>query len=134
MPVEFRELDGYLYANPLPRLRAIKIHLEGFEKEVLIGATRTLNETEGLALFMDIHPGHGVRREEIYKILQSHGYALLQENFPFNLPLERSAKARAYRLPFRIARQYGWWPNDRKVETFMPLLLDQHGRSSRSRL
>jgi FkbM family methyltransferase len=96
LPVEVRELDGYLYANPLPRLRAIKIDVEGFEKEVLMGANRTLNGTDELALFIDVHPGHGVKRDDIYGILQSQGYSLRQEKYPFNLPLNQGTKPLAF--------------------------------------
>jgi FkbM family methyltransferase len=84
-------LDNYLEKNPVANLRAIKIDVEGFEREVLLGASKTLNQYNDLIVLVDIHPGHGVRHNEIYDILHGHGFSLYKEEFPFNLPLDETA-------------------------------------------
>lgn len=90
--VSVYQLDKYLEKNPFPNLKAIKIDVEGFEKEVLIGAHKTLSLNDNLILFIDIHPIHGVKYDEIYRILHGHGFSLYREQYPFNLPINREAK------------------------------------------
>lgn len=92
LKVSVYQLDEYLEKNPLPNLKAIKIDVEGFEKEVLIGAHKTLSLNDNLILFIDIHPDHGVAHDEIYEILHGHGFFLYKERYPFNLPIDREAK------------------------------------------
>jgi FkbM family methyltransferase len=92
IPVNVYQLDGYLEKMPLPNLKAIKIDVEGFEKEVLIGAYNTLRLNDDLMLFIDIHPSHGVVHDEIYEILHEHGFSLYKEKYPFNLPIDKNSK------------------------------------------
>lgn len=92
VPVNVYSLDEYLGKNPLPNLKVIKIDVEGFEKEVLIGASNTLSLNDNLILFIDIHPSHGVIHDEIYAILHEHGFSLYKEQYPFNLPIDQNSK------------------------------------------
>jgi len=85
-------MDQYLERNPLPSLKAIKIDVEGFEKEVLFGARKTLSQAKNLVLFIDIHPSHGVKHDEIYDILHAYGFSLYKEQYPFNCPIDRGAE------------------------------------------
>lgn len=85
-------LDQYLEDHPLPRLKAIKIDVEGFEKEVLMGAEKTLSAQDDLVLFLDVHPSHGVVHDEIYDILEGHGFTLYKEQAPFTLPIVKEKK------------------------------------------
>jgi FkbM family methyltransferase len=41
--VNIYTLDNYLNKHPLPNLKAIKIDVEGSEKEILMGAYNTLS-------------------------------------------------------------------------------------------
>lgn len=92
IPVSVYQLDKYLERNPLPNLKAIKIDVEGFEKEVLIGAHKTLRFHSTLVLFIDIHPGHGVIHDEIFDILIEHGFALYAEKYPYNFPIDTDSR------------------------------------------
>jgi len=92
MPVKVYQLDKYLENNPIENLKAIKIDVEGFEKEVLIGAQKTLSGINDLVIFIDIHPSHGVIHEEIYNILHENGFCIYKEQFPFNSPVEFNDK------------------------------------------
>lgn len=74
--------------NSLSNLKAIKIDVEGFEKEVLMGAYNTLSINQELILFIDIHPDHEVNHGEIYEILHGHGFSLYKEEYPFNLSID----------------------------------------------
>lgn len=68
-------LDGILHNQKVPIL--IKIDVEGFEKEVLKGATRTLNDNELKAIIIELN-GSGVRYNindvEIHKTLIDLGF------------------------------------------------------------
>lgn len=90
--VKVHSLDRYLEMNHIPNLKAIKIDVEGFEKEVLLGAHKTLSQHENLVLFIDIHPSHGVKHDEIYEILHRYDFSLYKEIHPFNLPIDRTEK------------------------------------------
>lgn len=90
--VSVNSLDKYLEKNPVANLKAIKIDVEGFEKEVLLGALTTLNQYNSLIIFIDIHPSHGVKHDEIFEILYGHGFSLYKEEYPFDIPLDRIAK------------------------------------------
>lgn len=90
--VKVHSLDRYLEMNNIPNLKAIKIDVEGFEKEVLFGAHKTLSQNEGLVLFIDIHPSHGVKPDEIYEILHKYDFSLYKESYPFNLPIDLTEK------------------------------------------
>jgi hypothetical protein len=92
LPVSVYTLDKYLVKNPLHNLKAIKIDVEGFEKQVLEGARKTLSINNNLILFIDLHPQLGVKHAEIYEILHGHGFSLYKEQYPFNLPIDRDEK------------------------------------------
>jgi FkbM family methyltransferase len=96
IPVRVYPLDKYLESNPVANLKAIKIDVEGFEKEVLLGAHKTLSQYDTLIILIDIHPSHGVKHEEIYEILHGHGFSLYKEKYPFKSPIDRTEK------PFEI--------------------------------
>ena len=89
--VKVRQLDKYLEEHPLANLKAIKIDVEGFEKEVLLGAHKTLGTNDDLVLFIDVHPHFGVKHDEIYDILEKYGFSLFKELYPFDRPIDRSA-------------------------------------------
>lgn len=106
IPVSVCRLDRYLEKKPLPNLRAIKIDVEGFEKEVLVGARDTLRQADDLILFVDIHPDHGVVHKSIFSMLHEHGFSIYKEKYPFDDPVDLDLK------PFEIVaikgnQQYG---------------------------
>jgi FkbM family methyltransferase len=92
IPVSVYRLDKYLEKNPLQNIKVIKIDVEGFEKEVLMGAHKTLEQYDNLVILIDIHPDNGVIHDEIYEILFGHGFSLYKEQYPFNLPIDRGEK------------------------------------------
>lgn len=94
VPVRVFSLDTYLQEHQLPNLKAIKIDVEGFEKEVLLGAHQTLS-TQDVILFIDIHASRGIDPGEVYEILDGYGYALFNELYPFDMPIDRALKPTA---------------------------------------
>ena len=92
IPVNVFSLDNYLKNNHLPNLKAIKIDVEGFEKQVLLGANTTLKNYKNLVLFIDIHPNHGVKHSEIYDILYDYNFEVYQEKYPYDFQLDTSQK------------------------------------------
>lgn len=86
--VKVYSLDRYLEMNHIQNLKVIKIDVEGFEKEVLLGAHKTLSQHENLVLLIDIHPSHGVNHDEIYEILHRYNFSLYKEIYPFDLPID----------------------------------------------
>ena len=85
--VQVVALDDYLIKHPMPNLKAIKVDVEGFEKEVLLGAGNTLRNITDLVLFLDIHPSHGVKHAEIFSLLRDFGFEIYKEKPPFNVAI-----------------------------------------------
>ena len=93
--VKVLQLSKYLERNPLPNLKVIKIDVEGFEKEVLNGARELLAGSNDLVLLIDIHPIHEFNHTEIYELLQTCGFSLYRERYPYNRPVLASDRPRA---------------------------------------
>jgi FkbM family methyltransferase len=85
--VKVHSLDEYMAERPALNLKVIKIDVEGFEKQVLLGAEKTLGQSGELILLVDIHPSHGVNHDEIFGILRELGFSLFEEQYPFISPL-----------------------------------------------
>jgi FkbM family methyltransferase len=76
VPVAMRRLDSIVEELEL-RPTVVKIDVEGFELEVLKGATETLKQ-RGCALFVEVHPHQlklsGGSEDSVRELLASHGY------------------------------------------------------------
>ena len=77
--VAVERLDAVLRAEDLPPPTLMKIDVQGFELEVLEGATGLLGGVHDVAVessFVDLYEG-GARAEEVVCLLAGHGFRLL---------------------------------------------------------
>jgi FkbM family methyltransferase len=84
--VKMKTLDGYLDQIPVGKTVLIKIDVEGFECEVIKGATNVLRAFRPTILFESNDTGS---RDELYSLLDLRGYAIQhlpwRPSAPFNL-------------------------------------------------
>jgi FkbM family methyltransferase len=73
--VETRTLDSVLAETGDPAADVLKIDVEGAELQVLRGAKRTLADPRLVAVFVELHPRHGVDQGEVGKLLLAQGFS-----------------------------------------------------------
>lgn len=69
-----RRLDTVLRDAGLRDVDVVKIDVEGAELKVLDGARETLARNRRLVVLVDIHPTRGVTPDDVFRLLQEHGY------------------------------------------------------------
>ncbi len=72
-------LDSFAEQHNLKEIGFVKIDVEGFELNVLKGASRLLSEKKIAVLSFEVTQMHGKHTEEIFNLLRSHGYKV--DNF-----------------------------------------------------
>ncbi|MBA2593449.1 MAG: FkbM family methyltransferase [Pseudomonadota bacterium] len=77
--VDVRALDHFIGDAGVD---AIKIDVEGFEAEVLVGADRTLGKASLTSIFLDIHPDLGVD-SAVMRTLAGYGFGLHEPTPPY---------------------------------------------------
>jgi FkbM family methyltransferase len=89
LEVKTRRLDDLLaeIRFDLP-IDAMKIDVEGAEMHVLKGARETISRSPNIVLFLDVHPQHGVKPQEVCDCLQGLGLKLFAEQPPFNIAIQ----------------------------------------------
>ncbi len=85
--VNILQLDDALARMGNPRIKLIKIDVEGAELEVLRGALSTLANTSPLVLLVDLHHSRGLRHSEIHSLLTQQGFSLVEISAPFDRPI-----------------------------------------------
>jgi FkbM family methyltransferase len=78
--VDVRALDHFIGDAGVD---AIKIDVEGFEAEVLVGADRTLRNASLTSIFLDIHPDLGVDSAAVMSTLAGYGLGLYEPTPPY---------------------------------------------------
>jgi hypothetical protein len=73
-------LAQVLDAQSAPRIDLLKVDIEGFEFEALLGSSQVFEQRHVRALALELHPtllaGRGKRAEDITEMLERCGYAL----------------------------------------------------------
>lgn len=72
-------LDEISFDKPV---HMMKIDVEGADMHVLKGASRTIEENDGLTLLIDLHPELGVDVAELTDFLDDKGYSIFEEKLP----------------------------------------------------
>jgi len=107
--VRVTSIDRFLEANPISRLRLIKIDVEGFELEVLKGARNTLSTIDDIALLIDLHPHLGVDSGNLASLLRDSGFRLFEEEDGIG----KAISSDATQFPDSIIAVKGTFPNFR---------------------
>lgn len=78
--VSMQTLAQVLDAQSAPRIDLLKVDIEGFEFEALLGSSQVFEQRRVRALALELHPtllaGRGKRAEDITEMLERCGYAL----------------------------------------------------------
>jgi FkbM family methyltransferase len=80
--VAMRSLDALLDELGIDAVAAIKIDVEGWELPVLRGAERTLAQSPGVVLFIEVHPTLGVDPKEVRSFLGERGFVISGADAP----------------------------------------------------
>jgi FkbM family methyltransferase len=85
--VETRTLDTVLAETGDPGVDVLKVDVEGAELQVLRGAERALAGPRLVAVFVELHPDHGVDQVEVSELLLAHGFSFRD---PLDIDVELS--------------------------------------------
>jgi FkbM family methyltransferase len=86
--VETRTLDSFLeQMHFVDHIDVMKIDVEGAELQVLAGASATLGKAGNMVILIDVHPELDVHPRDVCEFLETKGFSLFQERWPFSNPV-----------------------------------------------
>lgn len=99
LQIEVDSLDNQIVANNLPKPDFIKIDVEGLELDVLHGMSQTISHYEP-EIFVELH---GVKEQEVAKLLLSHNYKVHQVESGIDITQQNLERVRGHLYATRQA-------------------------------